>query len=168
MKVLYPLLGIVIISMIGITGFAFTNLNLQLNLLTNDQIKIDSVSVSDLGNECFSAPCFFRDVIFNLTIINTYEKNLDSICLDRILLKVLPGSNNANEWFVSSDSMMTISCIKASKTIPIGVWSENFSTTIILNKIPTPNENFPTIIDIQLSYANNLIKSPIYQLNLNI
>ena len=167
MKILYPILGITTIIMVGITGFAFMNLDIQPDLIDKDKIKIDSISITDSGVECFSSPCFFRDVKFNLTIINTYEKLLDSACLDRFSLKILPGSVNADEWFISSDSMITISCIKVTKTIPIGVWSDNFSTTIILNKNPVQNEQFPTIIDIQLTLANGIIVSPVYQLNLN-
>lgn len=167
LKYLYAFSAIISIGVITIAAFSFSNLNLFQNLNSNagsDGIYIDSVSVTDAGYRCFTTPCTFLNVSFNLTFKNSVEKDLGSFCSNDISLNLL----NGTEWFNNIGDSTNNTCSSTNNTLPKGTWQESYSTIISLSKMPSSNESVPTVIDVQLVLANDVLTSPVYHLNLKL
>lgn len=166
MKILYPIISLAFIVTISISAFTLSNLQgLNINDVT-DEIRIDEVSVVDPGYQCFAAPCFFRSLSFNLTIVNTFQKTLDSSCLNHFTIKILPGLHHDDQWFKVTEDFIQISCIESPIIIPFGTWQDNYSTTLYLFKMPSNDYQIPSSINIQIVLGNNVMVSSIYQLDL--
>ena len=166
MRLLYPVISLVILVTISVSALTLNNFQELNNSTIKDKITIDSVSVIDPDYQCFASPCFFRSLSFNYTVVNTFEKILDSACMSTITLKILPGLHQDDQWFKINEDFMQIACIKGSKTIPAGTWQDNYSTMLYLLNMLQNDYQIPSTINVQLVLGNYDILSPIYALNL--
>ena len=172
MKLLYPIFGLISIIAIGLSALALSNLPTSQDITQSDtkkdKIIIDSVSLSDSGIRCFTTPCTFWNVSFNLTVVNTFEKTIEYPCFNRISMRILPGSNNADQWIFKNEDFNENACKMHSETISSGTWKDNYNIILYLAKMPTSQEQIPNPIDIQLILGNNSIVSPVYSLDLTL
>lgn len=158
-------MSFIIIAVIGISAYGLTNFGVLDNILgsnDSDGILIESVSVTDPGYRCFTTPCTFYKVDFNLTIRNSVERNLGNSSFDNISIKLVTGS----EWFKSDGNTTDVPWQSVNKTLRIGTWQFSYSTILELYKMPGPNEKLPNTIDIQLFLGDNVLSSSHYHLNL--
>ena len=167
MKVLYPLLSVITIAVIGFSAYGLYSYGLLDNIgannnNTNDGIFIDSVEVTDPGIRCFTTPCTFFQLDFNVTIRNSIERDLGVSSSDNISIKLVTGS----EWFNSHEKTMNYPWQSVNNTLPVGTWQFSYSTILRLYRMPSSNEKLPNTVDIQLILGDNVLSSSIYRVNL--
>ena len=168
MKTMLLTSGLVIIlfsSFLGMTLYNEANTN---GINKADNIKIDTVSVSDPGYRCFTTPCFFRLIKLNFTVTNSQNRTLNTSSSTFYSLKIISDSNQSEKYFGISDYQSENINVGKLEAIPAGIWNDSYSALLTLGRMPASNEQLPTRLQVQLTIGNGLINSSIFSIDIKI
>jgi hypothetical protein len=165
MKIMYPLITIFFIFSFGVSALSIPGL-IPKSSNSEDGIYINTIAVTELDYQCITTPCQFYSVNLSLSIVNSIVRELGSVCLGNISLKIISdGDQGKKLWFQTSEDMIKSPCYLTESNIPIGTWNENYSTTIHLVTMPSNSETIPSSIIVQLQYGSSDLKSNQFNLN---
>lgn len=158
--------GLIIVLCSSIVGLSLYYTVTNSNNASQDTIDIDSVNVYNPDYRCFTVPCYFRVIKLNFTVHNSFDIKINSNNTKYYSLNIVSNSKEYQDLFRINDYANQKITTSENTIIPAGSWNDNYSAILSLTRMPLANEHFPTSISVQLSFANEILTSSSFSIDL--